>query len=234
MTKIHAFTAGFAALLLGLPALPASAAVASPQQHAQTARYEVTITNLTVGQQFTPFLLTTHNTSVSLFDLGTPASSQLRALAEEGNTTPLADLLHATPGVRKVVVGSGLTNPGQTVSFDIDAGYFDRISLAAMLIPTNDSFVAVDGAELPFLGFRHEVTLYAPAYDAGTESNDELCASIPGPFFAECGGPGGGAQVGGGAGFVHISSGVHGVGDLAPALRDWRNPVAKIVIKRVR
>jgi len=31
------------------------------------------------------------------------------------------------------------------------------------------------------------------AYDAGTCYNDEACASIPGPFVEECGGPGGGA-----------------------------------------
>ena len=30
---------------------------------------------------------------------------------------------------------------------------------------------------------------YARAYDSGSEVNDELCASIPGPDFEECGGP---------------------------------------------
>jgi hypothetical protein len=74
----------------------------------------------------------------------------------------------------------------------------------------------------------------SPAYDAGSERNDELCASIPGPDFFECGGPGGGSQVEGGEeGFVHVHSGIHGVGDLVPAERDWRNPVARISITRI-
>jgi len=93
-------------------------------------------------------------------------------------------------------------------------------------------FFALNGAEGP----RGDatLTLYSPAYDAGGERNDELCASIPGPFFAECGGPGGGAKVGGGEGYVHIHAGIHGIGDLIPAMRDWRNPVAQITIRRVR
>jgi hypothetical protein len=32
---------------------------------------------------------------------------------------------------------------------------------------------------------------------------------------------------------VHIHSGIHGVGDAIPAILDWRNPVAKIVIERM-
>ncbi|MDP2419080.1 MAG: hypothetical protein Q8M33_16555 [Hydrogenophaga sp.] len=73
-----------------------------------------------------------------------------------------------------------------------------------------------------------------PAYDSGTEINDELYASIPGPFFAECNGSGGGAAPSGGEGFVHISAGMHGIGDFKPSNRDWRNPGARITIRRVR
>jgi len=57
---------------------------------------------------------------------------------------------------------------------------------------------------------------------------------IPGPNFVECGGPGKGGVAGGGEGFVHIHSGIHGVGDLKPALRDWNNPMALITVRRVR
>jgi hypothetical protein len=49
----------------------------------------------------------------------------------------------------------------------------DRLSLAAMLIPTNDAFVALNAVSLPFPGgslARHT----ALAHDAGTEVNDEL------------------------------------------------------------
>ena len=90
----------------------------------------------------------------------------------------------------------------------------------------------MNGVEGP-LG-NQTLTLYSPAYDAGSERNDELCASIPGPFFAECGGAGSGGKPGGGEGYVHIHAGIHGIGDLHPAQRDWRNPVAQITIRRSR
>jgi hypothetical protein len=72
--------------------------------------------------------------------------------------------------------------------------------------------------------------LYSVAYDAGSEVNDELCASIPGP---DCGGAGAGSPVGGEEGYVHVHTGIHGIGDLDPSERDWRNPVAMITVTRV-
>ena len=222
-----------AVVAIGLALAPAAPRADDDGQesHGEIRHFQVTITNLTGGQQFTPLLLVSHRSPVHLFVLGAAASPQLRTLAEQGNTGPLATLLRATDGVREVVTGTDLTNPGADKSFTIAAGEHERLSIAAMLIPTNDGFVAVDALNLSFAA--QDITVFAPAYDSGTERNDELCSSIPGPFFKECGGAGGGAQVGGGEGFVHIHAGIHGVGDLKPALRDWRNPVAKIVIHRL-
>jgi len=194
--------------------------------------YEVTVTNLTRGQQFTPILVASHKAGVRLFELGTPASPQLKTLAEEGNVAPMTALLLGNPNVRDVVNSGGLLNPGKSVTQRVSTlGGFDNVSVAAMLIPTNDGFFAVNDAEGP--NGQDVITLFSPAYDAGTERNDETCASIPGPFFIECGGPGGGGAPGGGEGYVHIHAGIHGIGDLDPALRDWRNPVARITIRRV-
>ena len=199
---------------------------------ASAADYEVTVTNLTRGQQFTPILVASHKAGTRLFELGSPASPQLKTLAEEGNVGPMTALLLATPGVREVVNSGGLLNPGQSVTQVVSTrGNSDNVSVAAMLIPTNDGFFAVNDAEGP--NGRDSLTLYSPAYDSGTERNDETCASIPGPNFVECGGPGGGGAPGGGEGYVHIHAGIHGVGNLNPALRDWRNPVAKITIRRM-
>jgi hypothetical protein len=99
----------------------------------------------------------------------------------------------------------------------VDArGAFDHLSVAAMLIPTNDGFFAVNG-EWHGRAARRAVQLH------------------PGPSFAECGGPGGGAAVDGGEeGYVHIHRGIHGVGDFVASERDWRNPVARIVVRRVK
>ncbi len=199
---------------------------------ARLVEYEVSITNLTRNQQFTPFLVVTHRPAVRLFETGEPASPELATLAEEGNTGPLADRLRDSDGVRDVETSSGLLDTGRTVNLRITGvPFIDRISLAAMLIPTNDGFTALSAVDLPLSGSADH---RAPAYDAGSERNDELCASIPGPDFFECGGPGGGDQVEGGEeGFVHIHSGIHGIGDLVPAERDWRNPVARVSIRRI-
>jgi hypothetical protein len=111
-------------------------------------------------------------------------------------------------------------------------GNFRHLSVAAMLIPTNDGFFALNGVRGP--AGSATLTFVSPAYDAGSERNDELCASIPGPNFAECGGPGGGGQPAGGEeGYVHIHAGIHGIGDLDAAQRDWRNPVAQITVRRI-
>ena len=194
--------------------------------------YEVTVTNLTRGQQFTPILVASHKAGVRLFELGTPATSQLRTLAEEGNVVPLTALLLGNPDVRDVVNSGALLNPGHSVTQRVSTrGNFDNVSVAAMLIPTNDAFFAVNDLEGP--NGQHTIVVFSPAYDAGTERNDETCASIPGPFFAECNGKGGGGAPGGGEGYVHIHAGIHGVGDLHPELRDWRNPVARITIRRI-
>src|SRR5262245_12910655 len=102
---------------------------------AQDRGFEVTVTNLTRGQQFTPILVASHKEGVRLFDLGSPASSQLATLAEEGNTAPLAALLGSMPEVKDIAVSAGLLNPGSSVEIFVEAGGpFDRISVAAMLI----------------------------------------------------------------------------------------------------
>lgn len=202
-------------------------------------RYEVTVTNLTRGQQFTPILVATHKEGVRLFNLGEPASPQLAVLAEEGDTAPLTNLLLATPGVNEVVTAPGFLDPGASRTVTVAAhAQFDHLSVAAMLIPTNDGFFAVNGVAGPRGNNTSKgdnaLMLFSPAYDAGSERNDELCASIPGPNFTECGGPGGGGMPSGNEeGYVHIHAGIHGIGDLNAAMRDWRNPVARIVIRRI-
>lgn len=199
---------------------------------ASAMEFEVTVTNLTRGQQFTPILVASHKAGVRLFELGSPATPQLKTLAEEGNVAPLTALLLGNPDVRDVVNSGGLLNPGQSVTQRVSTrGNFDNVSVAAMLIPTNDGFFAVNDTEGP--NGQQSITVYSPAYDSGTERNDETCASIPGPNFVECGGPGGGGAPGGGEGYVHIHAGIHGIGDLDSAFRDWRNPVARITIRRV-
>jgi hypothetical protein len=205
---------------------------AAPARADTPPRYEVTVTNLTRGQQFTPILVARHGASVQMFELGHPARPELATLAEEGNPAPLAGWFTAQAGTAAVVTGNSLTNPGASTTLILEGvGQPGRFSVAAMLIPTNDAFFAANNVALP--RGNETLVITVPAYDSGTERNDETCAAIPGPFFAECGGSGGGARVGGGEGFVHIHAGMHGIGAFMPAARDWRNPVARITVRRL-
>lgn len=195
-----------------------------------TGMYFVEIVNLTPRQHFTPMLVATHNASAAIFNLGMPASPELQTLAEGGDVAPLTALLNTSANVMDVQTAAGLHGPGGTTSVTVMGGAgFDRVSVAAMLIPTNDAFVGLDTA-LPAAGEMKVV--YAYAYDAGTETNDELCASIPGPSYPECNGPGAGGSPGNGEGPIVIHSGIRGHGDF-DADRDWKNPVAQIRIWQV-
>ena len=208
-----------AALTFGLAVLPVQAQLASKN-------YEVSITNMTEAQAFTPFILATHMSSIRLFTPGEPATEELAELAEGGATGPLEALLSLYPGeVLDVVTSAGLLMPGETVRLEISGDILRRrLSFAAMLIPTNDSFVGLNAMILP----ATSNSALAPAYDAGSEENDELCANMPGPV---CGGEG--FSLDDGEGFVYISQGIQGVGDLDQATYDWRNPVAYVQIRRI-
>lgn len=194
--------------------------------------FEVTITNITAHQTFTPIIVATHREDVRLFMLGEPASVELEDLAESGNVEPLAGLLGASAGVRDIEKAQAPLPPGQSLTFTVSAGAsFDKFSVAAMLVPTNDAFFALNGADIP--SGNSTKTFFAVAYDAGTEFNDEDCDTIPGPPMV-CAGEGFNPSRANAEGFVHVHRGIHGIGDISAARYDWRNPVAKIVIKRVR
>lgn len=190
-------------------------------------QFEVTVTNITSGQTFTPLLVVSHTRHVALFELGEPALTELAIIAEGGDIGPMDALLNSLHGkVGATANSGGLLGPGESVTVEVAAGgRFDRISVVGMLIPTNDTFVALDSARIR----NWENDYLVPAYDAGSEHNDELCASIPGPV---CGGEG--YSDADGEGYVHISRGISGFGDLEAANYDWRNPVAKISIRRKR
>jgi len=198
---------------------------------ALAADYEVTITNITSGTVFTPIYVVSHKPGVTLFKLGEQASDELAELAEGGSFASLDTLLKADPRVVDSADSGALLLPGEDVTVTVRApNGKGQISLAAMMLPTNDGFIALNGVEGP--RNKKSVSYRAPGYDAGSEPNDELCISIPGG--GPCGGGEGGSPNAGGEDYVHIHSGIHGIGDLTPSANDWRNPTASITIKRVK
>jgi hypothetical protein len=191
--------------------------------------YQVTITNITQGEIFTPIMVASHSRGLRLFELGQAAGIELAMLAEGGDPAPLGALL-LREGAHDVASADDVLPPGGSVTLKVDvSGNKRHLSVASMLVPSNDAFFALNGVQGP-RGHRTR-TLFSPAYDAGSETNDELCVSIPGPPFI-CAGEG--FNPADGEGYVHIHPGIHGIGDLIAADHDWRNPVAKISIKFTR
>lgn len=208
-------------------------------------RYQVTLENLTDGQPFSPPVAVTHRRPTRLFAVGTPASDAIEALAEDGNQSVAVNQLTGAAKVTDVVdVGMPLTPAGttvgsftDTVSFEIVARPGDRLSLATMLICSNDGFTGVDGTRLPFRGSVHT---YLQGYDAGTEDNTEMSGDIVdacsalGPVVLNGDNNGNEdtavdtnpAQV------IQHHPGIAAIGDLLDA-HDWDGPVARLTIERI-
>lgn len=92
-----------------------------------------------------------------------------------------------------------------------------------MAIHTNDCFVAINGRKLT----KGDV-FTGVGYDAGSEENNERCASIPGPRceqFAP-----GNVISGNGEGFVHVHRGFFGLQELSASGYDWRNPMVRFEV----
>ena len=219
--------------VLGL-VLALAAAMAVPAAAGSEATYRVTITNVTGTELLTPFVVATHRGGPRVFREGRPATYGLRQLAENGGVPVLAAELDGRPGVSAVAVaGDAPVAPGSSVAVDITAGPgARRLSLAGMVICSNDGFAGIDSVRLP----RHVggvTAVYGNAYDAGSEINTENYADLVPP----CDGLG---QTGTSNpalaehGVVNLHSGTAGVGDLDPVAHGWSNPVIYVSIERTR
>ncbi|MDB4512019.1 spondin domain-containing protein [Arenicella sp.] len=191
----------------------------------QSFEYQMTVTNLTNNQVFAPILMVSHQNSVRLFEAGEPASNGIAVMAEDGSPAAIVESFEGDERVRGAATSAGPLPPFASTTIRVPVNNGGRISVVSMLVNTNDAFLALNNIQAPVLG--ETLTFFALAYDAGTELNDELCGNIPGPA---CGGIGFSAEDG--EGFVHIHRGMHGIGDLAADVYDWRNPVARITISR--
>lgn len=206
---------------------------------ARAFTYEVTITNITKNQVFSPPVLVTHAPDIALFEVGAPAIDELAIVAEDGDGQPLVDLISTLPAIFYAQTTSAPIPPGGSEVYEVPgprrAGL---LSIVSMLVNSNDAFFAIDSAQLPRGRFASR-QFDAPAYDAGSEANNETCAFVPGPA---CPPDSGNARATVGAeGYIYIHNGIHGVhngidgvGKLSPDQYDWNNPVARVTVKRIR
>ncbi|PWF93483.1 spondin domain-containing protein [Shewanella algae] len=213
-------------------------------QLSQAAQLEISINNLTHGNHFTPLLIAAHDGNSHLFQAGEPASSALQKMAEGGDISELQLAVTANNGVIVANPAAGLLAPGARVEkVMLDSGALTHLSLVAMLLPTNDAFVGLDGWEIPSTPGSY--TLYLNAYDAGTEANDEQITGggAPGVPGIPAAPDGMGGQNGTGVmddssnDRVHIHPGLlgdtdpnGGISDVDSRIHRWLNPVAALIV----
>lgn len=211
---------------------------------AAAAELEISVTNLTHGNYFTPLLIAAHDMDSHLFQAGEMATPALQKMAEGGD---IADLDAAVMGAGGVTVANpamGLLAPSAKVdSIMLDSGDMTHLSITAMVLPTNDAFVGLDAWKIPTEAGTYTFTLNA--YDAGTEANDEIvngggASGTPG-IPAAPGGAGGmnatGIMDSSSNDKVHIHPGVlgdtdmnGGASDLDSRVHRWLNPVARVTV----
>jgi hypothetical protein len=134
-----------------------------------------------VNTPLAPVAYTVHTEFNPLFTPGQRASVGLERLAEDGGPGDLVPILPGDAGA--AAVGRGASGPGPILpphgnySFEITASPGDHLSLATMLVQSNDWFYALhnqplfDAAGDPIEGnFTHAVELY----DAGTEVDEPI------------------------------------------------------------
>ena len=214
-------------------------------QTASATDFNVRITNLSNGIYFTPFLVAAHPEGSSLFTTGQPASANLQAMAEGGDISGLvADLQGLGATIAENPAGGLLAPASETdVDLNTDGTSNDRLSIVAMLLPTNDAFAGLNAIMIPTDPGTYVFDV--PAYDAGTEANDELITGGGAPGAAGIpADPGGlGGTGGSGAATADANPNVHshrgplgdlnptgGTSDLDSSVHRWLNPVIRVVI----
>lgn len=231
--------------MIGVKRGLAAAAMLAASGLASAADLNVRIVNLTNGIWYTPFLVAAHTDDSRLFSTGEPASASLQAMAEGGDISGLVSDLTTIGATIAENPAGGLLAPGLSTDVDINTDGTDnvRLSVVSMLLPTNDAFMGLNAIMIPTEPGTYVYNV--PAYDAGTEANDEILNGGGAP-----GAPGMPADPGGLAGSgatgaagpdtnanVHIhrnslgdTDAMGGVSDLDSRVHRWLNPVARVVV----
>lgn len=140
--------------------------------------YTVKVVNLTTAQPMSPVAVVLHNEG-KLWEIGMPASTALENLAESGdNSAVLSEtmVLSGKSGVSPLPPGMS-----ETITVNIADTMPNSISIATMLVNTNDAFTGVTAKDISNLAVNESISLLTSSYDSGTEKNSELMATIPGP-----------------------------------------------------
>ncbi len=205
----------------------------------------ITVTNLTQGLHFTPVITAAHASDNHIFMASEMASTELQSMAEGGDISGLVNMLTNADANVNENPAMGLLAPAMSASFSLTNDSANtHLSLAAMVLPSNDGFVGLDSWEIPEEAGTY--TVFLNAYDAGTEANDEIRGSgapgeagmpVPPPLDASIGMNGTGITDMESNNKVHIHRGslgddnmTAGKSDINNSVQRWLNPVAKLTI----
>ena len=212
--------------------------VSSPPPPPATASFDVSVTNLTNAQPLSPVAVIAHQSGYSFFSIGSSATVGLEEMAEGGDNSAL--LAAADADAMVTVTASGVAPIGPATSETVTVDLLEseltglRISVATMLVNTNDAFSGLNGMQIDSMAVGDVLNIRSIAYDAGTEADSEEAATIPGPA---AGGEGFNAARDDQADRVSMHSGVvsrddgYATSDLTEQHR-FDNPVLQIRIER--
>lgn len=141
-------------------------------------KYSITLTNLTYAQPLSPVAVALHG-DTKMWQVGQAASIALEKLAEGGDN---ADFIALTSNMA-TTTSEGVVPPGASVTLDISTTepMTTYLTVATMLVNTNDAFSGLTGVDISTLTLNQEKSWRLNVYDAGTELNNEAVGTIPGP-----------------------------------------------------
>jgi len=166
-------------------------------------------------------------------------TGQVAHAAKNGDIMPLVTASDSAGATTVANPAAGLLAPGETTTAIVNtnnATANTQLSVVAMLLPTNDGFLALNSLTVPTLPGTYTYNLNA--YDAGTEANTESADTVPGP-----------AASGLAEGFnadrddvrnaVYVHPGVVTQDDglntsTLGGNQRWDNPIARVQIERVQ
>ncbi|MDO5981788.1 spondin domain-containing protein [Flavivirga spongiicola] len=125
---------------------------------------------------WSPLAIATHKTANTILMMGSPASAGIESIAETGSTSAFESEVTANSDADKFDIGSGLGSAQGTITKSIQISEdHPFVSLATMIAPSPDWFIAVNSENLRSgngavnNGWKATYTIDVFPYDAGTE-----------------------------------------------------------------
>ena len=149
-----------------------------PAEPVMEYSYSITLTNLTYAQPLSPIAIALHDEG-KMWQVGQPASIALEKLAEGGNNSDFMSLENNLA----TTTSEDALPPGDSVTLELSTTepMANYLTIATMLVNTNDAFSGLTGIDISTLVLNQEKSWSLSVYDSGTELNSEAVGTIPGP-----------------------------------------------------